>query len=194
MPSWAVPAVQSPLLVWVLVTDLGVCIVTFWWWLFFDCTRFFCGHSELLHFSYSLSENDLGEESIHSLSEGLPCFQHLRRIEWVPGHWQWPSRAWLVWFVALPGRQRSRWCWCRIPHQFWHWHIVPSVFSLPALLQLETLRNHWWCFKITFSRLSTMPFHGGDNVSVGWGDPSTHRSLLFQCVLLFSTAVHFWSC
>lgn len=29
----------------------------------------------------SLSENDLGEGSIHALSKGLPCFKHLRKID-----------------------------------------------------------------------------------------------------------------
>ncbi|NWI85330.1 NLRC5 protein, partial [Pitta sordida] len=29
----------------------------------------------------SLSENDLGEQSIHALSEGLPCLKHLRKID-----------------------------------------------------------------------------------------------------------------
>nr|XP_041574433.1 protein NLRC5 isoform X2 [Taeniopygia guttata] len=29
----------------------------------------------------SIAENDLGEQSIHALSEGLPCFRHLRKID-----------------------------------------------------------------------------------------------------------------
>ncbi|NXS95585.1 NLRC5 protein, partial [Jacana jacana] len=29
----------------------------------------------------SLSENDLGEGSIHALSKGLPCFEHLRKVD-----------------------------------------------------------------------------------------------------------------
>nr|XP_031361744.1 protein NLRC5 [Lonchura striata domestica] len=29
----------------------------------------------------SIAENDLGEQSIHALSQGLPCFRHLRKID-----------------------------------------------------------------------------------------------------------------
>ncbi|PKU42417.1 protein nlrc5 isoform x1 [Limosa lapponica baueri] len=38
-------------------------------------------HSKLLHYSSSLSENDLGEGSIRALSEGLPCLEHLRKVD-----------------------------------------------------------------------------------------------------------------
>ncbi|OWK61739.1 Protein NLRC5 [Lonchura striata] len=35
----------------------------------------------LFHHSCSIAENDLGEQSIHALSQGLPCFRHLRKID-----------------------------------------------------------------------------------------------------------------
>lgn len=78
-------------------------------WLFSDCTCFFCGNSKLLYYSYSLSENDLGEGSIHALSEGLPCFEHLRKIEWVPGPWRLlgQSMAGFVCSIARAGVQQT---------------------------------------------------------------------------------------
>ena len=97
----------------------------------------------------------------------VPCLRGCHALNTSGRSSEYQGRAWLALSVALPAQDRSRWCWCATFPTSSDTSTLCPLFFLSVLLQLEILWNHRWCFKITFSWLPTVPFHGGDHVSEG---------------------------
>lgn len=117
----------------------------------------FLHHSKLFHHSCSIAENDLGEQSIHALSEGLPCFRHLRKIEWVPGR---GGRAGRTWGCAPHSSDTSTSCpVCSLPAAS-AWNSVGSLMML---------QNH-----SLLASNSALPWRRSCECGDGWGGTSAH--------------------
>lgn len=96
-------------------------------WLFSDCTCFLVASQSFSINLNSLSENDLGEGNIFALSEGLPCFEHLQKVEWVPG------REWLALVVFPTDSDTSTLCCFSLP--------TPSAWN--SVESLTMPQNHF---------------------------------------------------